>query len=52
MTAKEADEIIVQQANTVHDADNYPISILLLAGLIDTFPCDEQKVEFADIDAA
>ncbi len=43
VTAKEADEIIVQQAHTVHDADDYPISILLLAGLIDTFPCDEQK---------
>jgi hypothetical protein len=43
VTAKEADEIIVHQANTVPDADNYPISILLLAGLIDTFPCEEQK---------
>jgi Rap1a immunity proteins len=42
VTAKEAGEIIVQQANTVPDADNYPISILLLAGLIDAFPCEEQ----------
>jgi hypothetical protein len=24
------------------DADNYPISILLLAGLTDTFRCEEQ----------
>jgi hypothetical protein len=41
VTAQEAGEIIVHQANTVPDADNYPISILLLAGFIDTFPCDE-----------
>jgi hypothetical protein len=32
----------MHQANTVPDADNYPISILLMAGLTDTFPCDEQ----------
>ena len=31
----------MHQANAVPDADNYPISILLLAGFIDTFPCDE-----------
>ena len=43
VTAKEADEIMMQQANAVPDADNYPISILLLAGLTDTFPCDEQR---------
>jgi Rap1a immunity proteins len=41
VTTQEAGEILVHQANTVPDADNYPISILLLAGFIDTFPCDE-----------
>jgi hypothetical protein len=43
VTTKEADEIIMQQANAIPDADKYPISILLLAGLTDTFPCNEQK---------
>jgi hypothetical protein len=42
VTAQEVGEIIVLQANTVPDPDNYPISILLMAGLIDTFPCDEE----------
>jgi len=42
VTAQEAGEIIMHQANTVPDADNYPISILLMAGLTDAFPCDEQ----------
>ena len=42
VTAKEASEIIARQANAAPDAENYPISILLLAGLIDTFPCDTQ----------
>ena len=30
------------KAKDVPDADNYPISILLLAGLTDTFRCEEQ----------
>jgi hypothetical protein len=41
ITAQQAAEIMVQQAKTVPDADNYPISILL-AALIDTFPCRDQ----------
>jgi Rap1a immunity proteins len=42
ITAQQAAEIMMRQAKTVPDADNYPISILLLAGLIDTFPCGDQ----------
>jgi hypothetical protein len=40
--AQKAAEIMMHQAKSVPDADNYPISILLLAGLIDNFPCEEQ----------
>jgi len=42
LSAQEAAEIMMHQAKSVPDADNYPISILLLAGLIDNFPCEEQ----------
>jgi hypothetical protein len=41
LTAQEAAEIMIRQAKTAPDADNYPISILLLAGLTDTFPCEQ-----------
>jgi hypothetical protein len=42
VTAKQTAEIIAHQAKAVPDADNYPISILLLAGLVDIFPCEER----------
>jgi hypothetical protein len=42
MTTHQAAEIMMHQAKDVPDADNYPISILLLAGLTDTFRCEEQ----------
>jgi hypothetical protein len=42
ITAEQAAEIMMHQAKTVPDADNYPISILLLAGLADSFPCRDQ----------
>jgi hypothetical protein len=40
LSAQEAAEIMMHQAKTAPDTDNYPISILLLAGLADTFPCE------------
>jgi hypothetical protein len=42
VTTQQAAEIMIHQAKDVPDADNYPISILLLAGLTDTFRCEEQ----------
>ena len=42
VTTQQAAEIMMHQAKDVPDADNYPISILLLAGLTDTFRCEEQ----------
>ena len=42
VTTQQAAEIMMHQAKNVPDADNYPISILLLAGLTDTFRCEEQ----------
>lgn len=42
ITAQQAAEIMMNQAKTLPDADNYPVSILLLAGLIETFPCGDR----------
>ena len=45
VTTQQAAEIMMHQAKDVPDADNYPISILLLAGLTDTFAARSKPEE-------
>jgi hypothetical protein len=39
LTVEQVEEIMMRQAKTVVDPDRVPVSILLLHGLQDTFPC-------------
>jgi len=39
LTDEQAEDIIMRQAEKVADPDTSPIGFLLIAGLIDTFPC-------------
>lgn len=43
LTTERAEEIMLQKADKVSAKGDTPISILLLAGLRDTFPCDKAK---------
>jgi hypothetical protein len=42
LTIEQAEEIMLRDAKKVPNPDQYPISIILLHGLKDTFPCDEK----------
>jgi hypothetical protein len=42
LTVERAEEIMMRKAKKMADPDRVPISIILIHGLQDTFPCDEK----------
>jgi hypothetical protein len=42
LTVEQAEEIMMRKAKKMADPDGVPISIILIDGLQDTFPCDEE----------
>jgi len=42
LTVEQAEEIMMRRATKMADPDGVPISIILIHGLQDTFPCDEK----------
>jgi hypothetical protein len=42
LTVEQAEEIMMHKAKKMTDPDGVPISIILIHGLQDTFPCDEK----------
>ena len=42
LTVEQADGIIMHEATKMNDPDRLPISVILINGLKDTFPCDEK----------
>ena len=43
LTVEQAENIIMRTARKVPDTSDFPISILLIGGLIDAFPCIENE---------
>jgi hypothetical protein len=43
LTTERAEEIMLQRADKVSAKGDIPVSLLLLAGLRDTFPCEKAK---------
>jgi hypothetical protein len=42
LTVERAEEIMLRKAKKMADPDGVPVSIILIHGLQDTFPCDEK----------
>jgi hypothetical protein len=42
LTVEQAEDIMMRQAQKMTDSDTSPIGLLLIEGLMDTFPCDEK----------
>jgi len=42
LTVEQAEEIMTRKAKKMADPDRVPVSIILIHGLQDTFPCDEK----------
>jgi hypothetical protein len=42
LTVEQAEEIMMRKAKKMADPDGVPISLILIHGLQDTFPCDEK----------
>ena len=40
LTVEQAEDIMLREANKTTDPDKFPISVLLINGLKETFPCD------------
>jgi hypothetical protein len=43
LTVEQAEEIMMRKARKMADPDRVPVSIILIHGLQDTFPCDDEK---------
>jgi Rap1a immunity proteins len=42
LTVEQAEEILMRKAKKMANPDKVPVSIILIQGLQDTFPCDEK----------
>jgi hypothetical protein len=42
LTIEQAEDIMMRAAKTVAEPDCFPIAVLLIEGLKETFPCDEK----------
>ena len=42
LTVEQAEKIMMREAKKMADPDRVPVSIILIHGLQDTFPCDEK----------
>ena len=42
LTVEQAEEIMMRKAKKMANPDGVPISLILIHGLQDTFPCDEK----------
>jgi hypothetical protein len=42
LTAEQAEDIMMREAQKMTDPDDLPVALVLIDGLKETFPCDEK----------